>query len=102
MNCVLNATVEHLSTVYLRQDMGLPVSINRYVMCLTCEPVDERRQRKIRALLVRHDVLWDFHLNDRSPQLEKPWHAERIETLRCMAKLYRENQGAFTVLELGS
>src|SRR5205814_889526 len=82
LNFVLNAVAEHFVTGHVRQDAGQPVTAVKYALFLTSERVGEERIRKVRAMLVRADLLAEFPYTDSMPKLENPWHADRIVTLR--------------------
>jgi hypothetical protein len=71
-------------------------------VCLTCEVVGEDRIRKVRAMLIRKELLVDFPYMDSLPELENPWHETRIQTLRRMVKAYKEEPGQFLTMEVYS
>ena len=100
LNFVLNAVAEHFVDGQIRLDAGQPVTKVRYALFLTCELVGEERIRKVRAMLVRVDLLADFPYKDTMPKLENPWHADRIRTLRQAAELYAKEPDNFLVLEV--
>ena len=100
LNFVLNAVAEHFVTGHIKRDAGQPVTIVRYALFLTCELVGDERIRKVRAMLVRHDVLENFPYPDTLPALENPWHADRIKTLRGAAVLYKKEPDNFLTLEV--
>lgn len=100
LNFVLNAVAEHFVSGNIRQDAGQPVNVVKYALFLTCELVGEERIRKIRAMLVRVDVLENFPYDDSMPKLENPWHADRIKTLRVAAALYKKEPDHFLTLEV--
>lgn len=100
LNFVLNAVAEHFVSGNIRQDAGQPVNVVKYALFLTCELVGEERIRKIRAMLVRVDVLENFPYEDSMPKLENPWHADRIKTLRVAAALYKKEPDHFLTLEV--
>ncbi len=100
LNFVLNAVAEHFVAGNIRQDAGVPVTVVRYALFLTCEHVGDERIRKIRAMLVRADVLENFPYPADLPKLENPWHADRIKTLRAAADLYRKEPDNFLTLEV--
>jgi hypothetical protein len=100
LNFVLNAVAEHFAAGNIRQDAGKDVTVVRYVLFLTCELVGDERIRKIRAMLVRRDVLENFPYPDAMPQLENPWHADRIKTLRAAAALLPKEPDLFLTLEV--
>ena len=49
---------------------------------------------------VRKDVLEDFPYADTMPQLENPWHEDRIKTLRAAAGLLKSEPDLFLTLEV--
>jgi hypothetical protein len=100
LNFVLNAVAEHFAAGNIRQDAGQPVTVVKYVLFLTCELVGDERIRKVRAMLVRQDVLTNFPYPDSMPKLENPWHADRIKTLRHAAELYQKEPDNFLTLEV--
>jgi hypothetical protein len=100
LNFVLNAVAEHFVTGHVRQDAGQPVTTVKYALFLTCELVGDERIRKVRAMLVRHDLLSDFPYADTMPNLENPWHEDRIKTLRFAAELYKKEPDHFLILEV--
>jgi hypothetical protein len=100
LNFVLNAVAEHFVAGHIRQDAGQPVTSVKYALFLTCELVGEERIRKVRAMLIRADLLADFPYKDSMPKLENPWHADRIRTLRQAAELYAKEPDNFLVVEV--
>ena len=100
LNFVLNAVAEHFVAGNIRQDAGQPVTVVRYALFLTCELVGDERIRKIRAMLVRADVLEHFPYPDTMPRLENPWHDVRVITLRKAAERYKKEPDLFLTLEV--
>jgi hypothetical protein len=100
LNFVLNAVAEHFVTGHFRRDAGLPVTAVKYALFLTCELVGDERLRKVRAMLVREDVLAAFPYADAMPALENPWHADRVRTLRAAAELYKKEPDNFLTVEV--
>jgi hypothetical protein len=99
LNFVLNAVAEKFADGHVRRDAGLPVTVVRYSLFLTCEPEDVRI-RKVRAMLIRTDLLENFPYPDTIPGLENPWHADRIRTLRAASDLYKKEPDNFLMLEV--
>ncbi len=99
LNFVLNSVAEHFIAGQLKLDSGQPVTILRYALFLTCEVVGDERIRKVRALLVRRDLLDDFPYADTMPKLENPWHEDRIKTLRRAAAMLKTEPDNFLILE---
>jgi len=100
LNFVLNAVAEHFVSGHIRLDAGQPVTTVKYALFLTCELVGDERIRKVRAMLVRVDLLKDFPYKDSMPNLENPWHSDRIVTLRQAAELFQKEPDNFLVLEV--
>jgi hypothetical protein len=100
LNFVLNAVAEHFVAGNIRQDAGQPVTVVKYALFLTCELVGEERIRKVRAMLIRRELLENFPYDDAMPGLENPWHADRIKTLRAAAALFKKEPDNFLTLEV--
>jgi hypothetical protein len=100
LNFVLNAVAEHFVEGHIKRDAGLPVTTVKYALFLTCELVGDERIRKVRAMLIRQDLLADFPYPDTLPKLENPWHEDRIKTLRAAADLYKKQPDHFLTLEV--
>jgi hypothetical protein len=100
LNFVLNAVAEHFSAGAVRQDAGQSVRVVTYAICLTCEEVGEDRIRKVRAMLVRQELLRAFPYQETMPELENPWHETRVLTLRKAAAVYKTHPENFLHLEV--
>ena len=100
LNFVLNAVAEHFVEGHIKRDAGLPVTCVKYALFLTCELVGDERIRKVRAMLIRQDLLADFPYNDTLPNLENPWHVDRVKTLRAAAALYKKEPDNFLIVEV--
>jgi hypothetical protein len=100
LNFVLNAVAEQFVTGQIKLDAGEKVTAVKYALFLTCEVVGDERIRKIRAMLVRRDLLENFPYLESLPQLENPWHEDRIKTLRRAAALYKTEPDLFLTLEV--
>lgn len=100
LNFVLNAVAEHFVTGHIRLDSGQAVTTVKYALFLTCELVGDERIRKVRAMLVKQDLLIQFPYQDSMPKLENPWHEDRIKTLRYASELYKKEPGNFLTLEV--
>ena len=100
LNFVLNAVAEHFAEGHIRRDAGLPVVSVKYALFLTCEHLGDERIRKVRAMLVRRDVLENFPYPDTMPQLENHWHDDRIRTLRVAAALFKTEPDNFLTVEV--
>src|SRR5262249_27353187 len=95
LNFVLNAVSEQFHQGVIRQDAGEPVKVFQYVLFLTCEQVGDDRIRKVRALMIRAELLRDFPYKDTMPLLENSWHEDRIFTLRRAAEMYKTHPEYF-------
>jgi hypothetical protein len=100
LNFVLNAVAERFSDAAVRQDATASLRPVTYLVFLTCEVVGEDRIRKVRAMLVRREVLESFPYETVTPLLEREWHTGRVETLRRAAALYRSEPDHFLPLEI--
>lgn len=100
LNFVLNAVAEHFVDGNIRQDAGQPVTVIRYALFLTCEQVGDERIRKVRAMLIRRELLEDFPYPDAMPKLENHWHDDRIKTLRKAAEAYKKEPDQFLTVEV--
>jgi hypothetical protein len=100
LNFVLNAVAEQFSGGLVRYDAGGGPTPVTYLLFLTCEVVGEDRIRKVRAMMLRKEVLEDFPYWDSLPKLEQEWHADRIATLRQAAEVYRKEPSHFLPIEV--
>jgi hypothetical protein len=100
LNFVLNAVAEHFVDGQVRRDAGLPVTVVKYVVFLTCEVVGDERIRKVRAMVIKQEHLTGFPYPDAMPTLENPWHADRVKTLRKAAEAYTKEPDLFLTLEV--
>jgi len=98
LNAVLNEVSEKFAEGELRRDMGLPVTKEVYLLCLTCESAGEMKTRKIRAMMVRKSAL--ENLPTEAPALESPSHSTRWETLRQLAGAWKATPQRFLAVEL--
>ncbi|MCE9534717.1 MAG: hypothetical protein K8T89_26880 [Planctomycetes bacterium] len=98
LNFILNAVAEEFNEGQVRYDAGLPMKTVTYLLFLTCEAVGPDRIRKVRAMMIRKDML--LNLPDGMPKLEQPWHSDRMDTLRVAAKLYQSEPDNFLALDV--
>lgn len=98
LNAVLNEVSEQFAEGLIRRDMGLPVKSEEYVICLTCESAGEIRTRKVRAMVIRKELL--THLPLEKPEFEAKTHATRWTTLLILAGLYDREPWKFLTVEL--
>ena len=100
LNFVLNAVAEQFAAGHIKRDAGVPVAAVKYALFLTCEVVGDERIRKVRAMLLRHDLLEAFPYPDSLPALENPWHSDRIATLRKAAEAWKAEPDLFLLMEV--
>jgi len=98
LNFVLNRVAEEFSPGVIKMDAGLPVTKTVYAIFLTAEQVGEERIRKVRAMMLKKELLENFPYPDSMPELENHWHGDRIVTLRRAAAMYRTNPELFLFL----
>ena len=100
LNFVLSAFSERFSAGVIRYDAGQAVQALHYRLFLTCEKIGEDRIHKVRALLLREELLRDFPYQDTMPTLEDPNHADRVATLRTAARLFATEPHHFMAVEI--
>ena len=100
LNFVLNAVAERFSGDVLRYDAGQALKPVTYLLFLTCEVLGDDRIRKVRAMLLRKDLLEDFPFAEELPKLEQEWHGDRIVTLRRAAEMYKKEPDNFLPIEI--
>lgn len=98
LNSVLNEVSEQFSEGQLRRDMCLPVTVKRYLICLTSECAGDLKTRKVRAMLIQSSLL--DALPEEQPKLEIPHHTTRWVTLQKLAKLRKSNPYKFLEIEI--
>ncbi len=100
LNFVLNAVAERFSTGLVNYDAGQPLKPVTYLIFLTCEVVGEDRLRKVRAMMMRKELLLDFPYLDSMPQFEQQWHRDRVLTLRRAVEIYQREPDNFLPIEI--
>lgn len=98
LNSVLNVVSEQFSIGLVKRDLGQPVLSAKYVICLTFECDGEVRTRKIRAMVLREELL--ENLPAESPGFEKPHHKIRFKTLQTMAALRKTRPELFISVDV--
>ncbi len=98
LNSVLNEISERFAIGHLRQDAGFSTTVEDYLLCLTCERAGAVRTQKVRAMLVRRQLL--DNLPSEEPDYESPNHATRWETLQLMAQRWRDEPDQFLPIQL--
>jgi hypothetical protein len=98
LNAVLNEISEKFSLGLFLREAGRPHDSARYVICLTNECDGDVKTRKVRAMVIRRDLL--TALPAEPPILEKPHHSVRWKTLQLMQKRYAADPSLFLDLEI--
>jgi len=97
---VLNSVAERFSSGLVRFDAGQPLKPVTYLLFLTCEVLGQDRIRKVRAMMIRKDMLEDFPFREAMPKLERDWHSDRVDTLRQAAAVYKKEPDQFLPIEI--
>ncbi len=98
LNDVLNEIAEKFALGQLQADIGKPVKEVRYLLTLTCESDGPLRTRKIRAMLIRKELL--TNLPQKIPEFESKYHITRWNVVRQLAKAYEATPHRFLEMEL--
>jgi len=98
LNPVLNEISERFALGHLQADAGRSVSTEQYLLCLTCERAGAIRTQKIRAMLVRKNLLES--LPEEEPKYESATHATRWKTLQQMHSRWKKVPEEFLIVEL--
>jgi len=98
LNSVLNEIAEKFALGAVRRDLGQPVQVASYVICLTCESAGELKTRKVRAMLIQKRLL--EALPPECPQFESPHHTTRWETLKQLSAERVRNPHKFLEIEI--
>ncbi len=100
----LNSVVNELSSLcaqgFIADDLGATVRRGSYIVCLTCERGADVRTRKVRAILVRKEVL--FALPESMPRLDREQAVVRWKTLQSLAADYPQRPWRYVEVELVS
>lgn len=100
LNYVVNNVSEKFVTGLIKQDAGQPAAVVKYLVFLTREVVGDQRVHKIRALVIKKELLENFPYADSMPSLEREWHDTRIHTLRRAAQTFKSTPDLFLQMEL--
>ena len=98
LNSVLNEVAEHFAAGQIKRDLGKPVDCGNYLITLTNECDGAIRTRKVRALVVRRDLL--ENLPEEMPKLESPNHKTRWKTLGQLAAAWKKEPHKFLSVEI--
>lgn len=83
LNAVLNVISERFAEGYVKREAGLGAE-HTYLMFLTSETEGPVRQRKVRAMLVREDLLLSTRSEER-PRFKNEFHEHRWNSLKQVA-----------------
>jgi hypothetical protein len=100
LNFVLNAVAERFSDGLVRYDAGQSLRPVTYLLFLTCEVVGDDRIRKVRAMMMRKELVEQFPYPDSLPELEQKWHSDRVVTLRRASEVYHKEPTYFLPIEI--
>jgi hypothetical protein len=98
LNAVLNELSERFANGLFRREAGLTVNAQRFLICLTNEADGDVRTRKIRAMVIRKDLL--ENLPQTPLKLEKPGHKVRWKTLQLMQQKWKSDPTLFIEVEV--
>lgn len=98
LNAVLNELSEQFAAGLLAREAGHDVRATNYLICLTNECDGELRTRKLRAMVIRRDLL--LNLPTETPQFESPHHKIRWATLQHLQRRYAKEPWRFLEVEL--
>lgn len=101
---LLNAVSEQFAGAHLAAALGVPLRSGTFLFALTYERYPNIRTLKLRVLLIEEGTLERlFGPEGVVGRMEAadPVHASRLETLRLMYRLYREEPEAVGRVELG-
>lgn len=100
----LNSLVNELSSVcaqgFIADDLGVAVRRGSYIVCLTCERDADVRTRKVRAIVVRKEVL--LTLPESMPRLDREQDVVRWKTLQLLAADFPQRPWRYVEVELVS
>jgi len=100
LNAVLNELSEQFAGGLLAREAGIDVCSTQYLICLTNEYNGDLRTRKLRAMVIRRDLL--MNLPEEIPQFESPHHKVRWETLQHLRRRHAKESWRFLEVELVS
>lgn len=90
LNAVLNVISERFAEGFVRQEAGMAVQANTYLMFLTSETSGPVRQRKIRTMLIREDLL--LQAKTLTPEFKNEFHANRWASLGMVAEEWERTE----------
>jgi hypothetical protein len=98
LNAVLNELSETFAAGLFKREAGQGHESIRYLICLTNECDGEIKTRKVRAMVIRKDLL--LKLAEEPPQFESPNHSIRWKTLHAMKNMYATEPSHFIEAEI--
>ncbi len=98
LNSVLNEISEKFAEGQMKRDLGIKVTCEQYLICLTSEADGSVRMRKIRAMVIKRSAL--TNLPEKCPGLSNAHHSTRWKTLQILAKQYEKQPEQFLLLEI--
>ena len=98
LNAILNELSEQFALGLLRRDAGQSAESLDYLICLTNECDGELRTRKLRAMVIRRDLLLELPADP--PRFESPHHRIRWQTLTQLQARYASEPWRFLEVEL--
>ena len=106
LNAVLNEISEQFAAGLVKKDLGVSTTTGRYLIALTYEHDGSMKTRKVRAMVIRKDVmerLFPPPVEGVAPPVlltERPNHSTRLRTLRQLADAYRRDASHFLEVEI--
>lgn len=94
LNAVLNVVSERFAEGYIRREAGVGTE-HTYLMFLTSETAGPVRQRKVRAMLIREDLLLKTR-EEPKPAFKNEFYGHRWDSLRQVADEWVATDGATT------
>jgi len=82
----------------LAREAGMDVRSTQFLICLTNECDGDLRTRKLRAMVIRRELL--LNLPDEMPQFESSHHKVRWETFLHLSQRYAKEPWRFLEVEL--
>ena len=98
LNAVVNELSEQFAAGLIAREAGKTVTSITYLACLTNECDGDLRTRKVRAMVIRKDLL--TQLPKEMPKLESPYHERRWITLQQLQGEYAKKSWKFMEFEL--
>jgi len=98
LNAVLNEVSEKFALGHIKRDLQQPIASAVYLICLTFEVDGAVRTRKVRAMVIRKDLLLKL---PEEIAVDHPWHNTRVDTLRKMAERWQSRPEQFLEMEIG-